>query len=277
MKKLNTIKEQIKTQSSTLSEIFEIWYFNKLREISVDKNIKSPPKNMLKRLGIKEHEFYDIYIKPYKNLSKYDIDMVFKILAPELIETYTGIKFDLNEELPFNGELKIKYDLSSVRKENALNWLLFQVDLLGIFNLSKKLHKCLIVPCKQCYYCGKPNFYTINGKNRSFNLKEVFCHKNSCRKGSNPEKHDKDCCYGKWARKRKSLEKALIGAKNLAADIIENYEDGSVSDEQLFIFDNKLKKIFITFCEKQYQENLKIDYTIQTIGQKAIDLRENNL
>ena len=108
------------------------------------------------------------------------------------------------------------------------------------------------------------------------NLREVFCHKNNCKKSSNPEKHD-NCCYAKWARRRKSLEKALINAKNLAADIIENYEDNNASLEQTTILDNKLNKIFITFCEKQYQENLKIDYTIQTINTKAINLRKNNL
>ena len=51
-----------------------------------------------------------------------------------------------------------------------------------------------------------------------FNLKEVFCHKNNCQKSSNPEKHD-NCCYAKWVRRRKSLEKSLINAKNLASEI----------------------------------------------------------
>ena len=113
---------------------------------------------MLKRLAISKKEFFDTYIKPYKSLSKKDLNTVFKILAPELIETYTGIKFNIGKTLPFNGELKLKYDLSSVRKENALSWLLFQVDLLGIFNLSKKLEDLLIIPYHQCYYCGKPNY-----------------------------------------------------------------------------------------------------------------------
>lgn len=274
MKKVNGIKEKIKAQYSTLSEIFESWFFNKLREISVDKNLNTPPQNMLKRLGIKENEFYDIYIKPYKNLSKHDLELVFKILAPALLETYTGIKFDLTDELPFNGELK--YDLSSVRKENALNWLLFQVDLLGIFNISKKLNKLLIKPHNQCYYCGKPNFYIRNDKVKKFNKKEKFCHKDNCKNSSNPEKHD-NCCYAKWARKRKSLEKTLSVIENLANDIIENYEDNNASFEQKAIFDNKLNEIFIKFCEEQYQENLKINYTIQTISVDTINLKDNNL
>ena len=276
MKRINDIEEQIKAQCPTLSSVFENWYINKLREINVDKNLCSPPKSMLKRLAISKKEFFDTYINPYKSLSKRDLNTVFKILAPELIETYTGIKFNIGKTLPFNGELKLKYDLSSVRKENALSWLLFQVDLLGIFNLSQKLEDLLIMPYHQCYYCGKPDYYIKNGETKKFNLKEVFCHKNKCQKSSNPEKHD-NCCYAKWVRRRKSLEKSLINAKNLASDIIVDYEDYTASLEQMTILDNKLNKIFTAFCEKQYQENLKIDYTIQTINTKAINLRKYNL
>lgn len=276
MKKINGVEEQIKAQCPILSSIFESWYFNKLREINVDKNLSSPPKSMLKRLAISKKEFFDTYIKPYKSLSKKDLNTVFKILAPELIETYTGVKFNIGKTLPFNGELKLKYDLSSVRKENALSWLLFQVDLLGIFNLSKKLEDLLIIPYHQCYYCGKPNYYIRNGEIKKFNLKEVFCHKNNCQKSSNPEKHD-NCCYAKWVRRRKSLEKSLINAKNLASDIIVNYEDNNASNEQKTIFEDKLSMIFISFCEKQYQENLKINYTIQTVSTKAINLKKHNL
>lgn len=277
MKKVNGIKEKIKAQYSILSEIFESWYFNKLREITVDKNVKRPPKNLLKKLAMSEKKFYEIYIKPFKSLTKQELNTVFEILAPELLETYTKIEFDLYESIPFNGQLK--YDLSSVRKENALNWLLFQVDLLGIFNISKKLNKLLIEPYHQCYYCGKPNFYIRNGVTKNFNLKETFCHKDYCQSGSNPEKHD-NCCYSKWARKRKSLEKALSVYEKLISDIIENYEDyedNNASHEQKAILDNKLNEIFIKFCEKQYQENLKINYTIQTISVDAINLMDNNL
>lgn len=276
MEKINDINEEVKSQYPELSGVFESWYFNKLKEISIDKNLTSPPNNMLKRLAITKEEFYSIYIKPYKTLSKRDLKTVFKVLAPELIESYTGIKFDICKNMPINGELKLKYDLSSTRKENALSWLLFQVDLLGIFKLSQELNKHLIIPYHQCYYCGKPNYYNKNGENKKFNLKEIFCHKNNCQKGSNPAKHD-DCCYAKWVRRRKSLEKTLKNAKSFGVDIIENYEDGEASLEQINILDNKLNNIFISFCEKQYQENLKINYTIQTEKYKAIDLRKSNL
>ena len=60
-------------------------------------------------------------------------------------------------------------------------------------------------------------------------------------------------------------------------DIIENYEDNDASLEQMNILDDKLNNIFISFCEKQYQENLKIHYTIQTENYKAIDLKKSHL
>ena len=270
----NGIKEEIKEQYLRLSRVFENWYFAKLKEIKAEENLCEPPKNMLKRLAISKDEFYDIYINPYKSLSVHDLNTVFKILAPELLEKHTGIRFDIDKSMPFNGELKLKYDLSSTRKENALAWLLFQVDLLGIFNLSKELENLLIIPYQQCYYCGKPNSYIQNGKIKKFNFKNVFCHRDKCQKGSNPEKHD-NCCYAKWVRRRKSLEKALKEAEKLATEIIEIYEDNNASVEQKKILYSKLDKIFIAFCEKQYNENLKINYTIQTQKDKAINLKKS--
>ena len=263
-------KDEYKRKYLRLSEVFENWYLKKMKEIEAEKNLSKPPKNMLKRLAISENEFYEKYINPYKSLSKHDLDTVFKVLAPELIETYTK-----DNSLPVGCELKLKYDISFTRKENALSWLLFQVDLLDIFNLSKNLEKFLLVPYHQCYYCGKPNYYMKNGKIKKFNLKEILCHKDKCQKSSNPEKHD-NCCYAKWVRKRKSLEKALSVADNLYCDI-ENYEDEKLIDKQKTILNNKLDEIFIDFCENQYQENLKINYTIQESDNKAINLLKHSL
>ena len=263
-------KEACKREYLRLSAVFENWYLKKMKEIEADKNLNKPPKNMLKRLAISENEFYEKYINPYKNLSKQDLETVFKVLAPELIETY--IK---EGSLLVGCELKLKYDISFTRKENALSWLLFQVDLLGIFKLSKNLKKFLFVPYHQCYYCGKPNYYIRNGKIKKFNLKEILCPKDKCQNSSNPEKHD-NCCYAKWVRKRKSLEKALSVVDNLYHDI-EDYEDEKLSNEQKDVLNNKLDKIFIDFCENQYQENLKINYTIQESDNKAINLLKISL
>ena len=126
MKINNEIKEEIKEQYLRLSEVFEGWYFNKLKEINKKTSIKNPPRKTLKKLAISKKEFYNIYINPFKNLSKHDLNIVFKLLAFELLETYTK-----ESTIIFDSELK--YDLSMTRKKNALNWLLFQVDLLGIF------------------------------------------------------------------------------------------------------------------------------------------------
>ena len=256
-------KNEIKRQYFRLSRVFENWYFNKLKEIDKNTSLKNPPKNMLKRLAITENEFYETYINPFKSLSKQDLNVIFKILAFELLETYTK-----ESTIIFDSELK--YDLSVTRKRNALSWLLFQVEELGIFNLSPKLKDLLIVPYHQCYYCGKPNSYTKNGTVKKFNLKEIFCHKDKCKSGSNPDKHD-NCCYAKWTRRRKSLEKALSVADNLYCEI-ENYENEELSNEQKSILNSKLDKIFLDFCENQYKENMKINYTIQEHDNKAICL-----
>ena len=132
-------KDEIKKQYPRLSEVFEDWYLKKLNEIETNRSLKNPPKNMLKRLAISEKEFYNTYIKPFKSLSKQDLNTIFRILAPELLEIYT-------KESTILFDCELKYDLSITRKKNALSWLLFQVDLLGIFSLSKNLKKFLIIP-----------------------------------------------------------------------------------------------------------------------------------
>lgn len=262
------IKKELKRQYFRLSETFEHWYFNKLNEIDKNKNLKILLDNILSKLAISEDEFYETYINPFKSLSKEDLNTVFSILAPELLEAYTN-------ETTIIFDCELKFDLSMTRKKNALCWLLFQIEELGIFNLSPRLKKLRIVPFHQCYYCGKPDNYIKNGIIRKFNLKEVYCHNNGCHRGSNPDQHD-NCCYAKWTRRRKSLEKALSVADNLYHEI-ENYENEKLSKEQIFILNNKLDKIFLDFCEKQYQENLKINYTIQEYDNKAICLLQYSI
>lgn len=52
MKINNEIKEEIKEQYLRLSEVFEGWYFNKLKEINKKTSIKNPPRKTLKKLAI---------------------------------------------------------------------------------------------------------------------------------------------------------------------------------------------------------------------------------
>lgn len=249
-----------------LANVFENWFLKKKEEIKACKNLDSPPAETLNSLNLSEEEYYKIYIEPYQKLSKKDLQTTFKVLAPNLIQNFTG------ENIPIAGELKIIFDVSFQRKENALDWLLFQVYNIGLFPLSERLEKLLDEPYKQCFYCGKPNSYKRGHQDVKFNNKVIYCHKPKCQKSSNPEKHD-DCCYARWTRRRKTLEDALKKADTLYQDIDE-FENYKLSENQEIILLNKIEKIFIDFCEKQYQENLKIDYTIQTEDMKAICLKE---
>lgn len=256
-------KNATKRKYNQLADVFLDWYSKKEKEIKSNLNIERPPEKLLAKLNITEDEFYDIYIVPYCNLNKEDLKIVFSVLATELSNNY------LDENIYAHCSLSIKYDLLTERKLNALHWTLFQISLLNIFDLPDYFRKRIESPYKQCYYCGKPDFYKINNKIKSFNKKEVFCHNNLCEKSSNPEKHD-DCCYAKWTRKRKTLEKALSVNINLYTDI-EDYEHGDLNDNQQEFFDNKLEQIFLNFCEQQYQENLKIDYLIRTEEKRDLD------
>ena len=122
MKKVNGIKEKIKAQYSILSEIFESWYFNKLREITVDKNVKRPPKNLLKKLAMSEKKFYEIYIKPFKSLTKQELNTVFEILAPELLKEQCIILAPVKSTFP-------KYVVHKLSDKHSLEKSLFEIIL----------------------------------------------------------------------------------------------------------------------------------------------------
>lgn len=276
-----------KTQYQNLAGVFEDWYFDKLKSIEANKNLDKPPFELLERLNLDEDSFYKKYIDPYKNISRTDIDTIFKILATELTEIY-----EKSNDILFNCELKIHYDLTTERKINALAWVLFQIYLLGIFDFPKNLKKYLEIPYHQCNYCGKPNFYIIKNKQVSLSQKEKFCHNDNCQKGSNPNLHD-DCCYAKWVLKRKTLEKRLrllkteINKNQLDAMLLKAKLSGSrgINDincikKEKEELEQKIKRAFIVFCEKQFEENLKINYKIRSKRKKhlePINLVEYNL
>jgi ribosomal protein L24E len=262
-------KNESKKTYRQLAEIFEKWFINKEKEIQNCKNLDRPPKTLLEKLKITEDEYYQIYIEPYKKLSKEDLKITFRVLAPELVENF------IDEDINPDCELNVVYDLSFARKQNALEWLIFQVENLGFFPLSKKLDDKMNRPYKQCFYCGKPDSYKKGNVEIEFNGKEVYCHKLKCQKSSNPEKHD-NCCYAKWTRRRKTLESALKRADELYQDI-EEYEQFRLDALQEDLLLGKLENIFIEFCQKQYEENLKIDYTIQTEDIKALCLTDYSL
>ncbi len=65
--------------------------------------------------------------------------------------------------------------------------------------------------------------------------------------------HDINCHYKKWKQKKKNLHQSII--RNSKFYNGDKWHDINV--------DNKLIRIFLDFCDKQYEENLDIEYTIQ--------------
>ena len=140
-------KGEIKRKYPFLKTVFKDWYNKKLLEIESSKN--------------------DKYILPFDNLSRGELEIVFNLLAPTLVDRYTDL--DVSDDC----ELSLIYDITYPRKKNALNWLLFHVYLLNIFDMHKKID----TPYLQCFYCGKPDSYKRNGVIKNFSNKEKFCHK----------------------------------------------------------------------------------------------------
>ena len=261
------------------------WYFKKSKEIGIKENIEKIPKNMLKRLGLTKEEFNKIYIKPYMSLSKHDLNITLDVLRAKLIETHA------HKTNPVHYEFKL--DIDKERKNNALTWLIFHISLLHIFELPNSITRNVITPYEQCYYCGKPNFYRKNNKTIKFNKKEIFCHKDLCKKGTNTKDHD-NCCYELWHTKRKKIQRTLdslidryseIEAKVRAIELMQKASianEDDLKNKEIYLIKinsikSRTKEVLIDFCEKQYRENLKINYTIQTEKAKAIKLKKSHM
>jgi|GEM_PF-1752417 len=253
-----------------LQSEFEDWYHKTYDEAGGNAvSLDTPPAEMLRRLKLSEEEYYNIYIEPYVNLTKEDLETTFKILAPELAAVH------MEEILPLC-TLRLNLDLKIQRKLNALDWLLFQVAELCLFKLSPNLYKKTWTPEKQCFYCGRPDFYERKESDKikiiKFNGRNRFCHVSGCGKGTNPEKHQDGCCYKNWARMKKTLEQAL---KRVCEEIYKNpmdFDEGRFDRDEEIKIREEAKKIFIEFCEKQYRKNLKINYTIQSELGPAVNL-----
>lgn len=217
-----------------LQEPFEEWYNEKADEI-YDSGERAAKilKNHYEKSNI---DFYKSYIEPIKNMSKIERETFFKALAFYLAEDYSPIPD------------KVKYTITQGMDPmpNALDWLLVQVFNLNLFEFDISLLERGAEPINQCIYCGKPDFYIINNGTHDieikFNKKRKFCHTYICNdvNQSNPEAHEKDCHYGIWIRKKKSLIERMSQAPR-----------------------EKAIKIFLNFCEKQLKENLKIKYLVQ--------------
>lgn len=272
-------------QYKWLQDICGNWYFEKSKEIGIKENIEIIPKNMLKKLGLTKEEFDNVYIKPYTSLFKHDLNIILEALRVKLIETHA------QDTIPICYELKL--DVEKERKNNALIWLIFHISLLHIFELPDSIAKNVITPYEQCYYCGKPNFYRKNNKTIKFNKKEIFCHKDLCKKGTNTKDHD-NCCYVLWHTKRKKIQRTLdtlidkhleTEAKIRAIELLQKASmanENDLKNKEVYLnkinnIKNRMKEVLIDFCEKQYKENLKINYTIQTEKTKAKKLKKSHV
>lgn len=262
-----TKKDEPKKEIPFLAEEFERWYGEMYDKIDSFKNKKSPTKKMLERLNLSEEKYYQIYIEPYRHLNKQELEATLNLLAPEIVHLY------LKEGIDPKCNLTINMDVDFQRKENALDWLLFQVAELNFFTWSPKLYNKIQVPKNQCFYCGQPDFYIKFGQIK-FNGRDRFCHKIGCQKGANPEKHVDGCCYKNWARRKKTLEDKLDKACVEFYEKREDFEDGKLSRDKELRITQKARKVFIEFCEKQYAENLKINYTIQEGPEPALNLND---
>lgn len=217
-----------------LKEPFEEWFELKADEIyDSGENAANILNDYYKKNGV---DFYKIYIEPIKNLSKIERDAFLKALSFHLANDYS----------PMPDKVKYVITQGMDPMPNALDWLLVHVFNLNLFEFDISLLERGVEPVNQCVYCGKPNFYVINNGSHDikikFNRKRKFCHTYICNdvNQSNPEAHEKDCHYGIWIRKKKSLIERM----------------SQVSKE-------KAIKIFLDFCEKQLKENLKIKYLVQ--------------
>ena len=99
------------------------------------------------------------------------------------------------------------------------------------------------LPYNQCHYCGKPNSFMHQTGVKSFNRKRKYCHDSKCAKihdanGSNPKEHEK-CCFGKFAIEKKKLYEQMRRIKT----------EDSIQEKM---------ELFIAYCEKRFNENLKI-------------------
>lgn len=79
-------KGEIKRKYTFLKTVFKDWYNKKLSEIESSKKLDVPPKDFLEKLNLSEDEFYDKYILPFDNLSRGELEIVFNLLAPTLVD-----------------------------------------------------------------------------------------------------------------------------------------------------------------------------------------------
>lgn len=237
-------KQSKKGNLDVLKTPFEKWFMERYTKALNELNYEPYPKEILKAQGINQKEFYKKYIQPFMDLDEIQLEVVLRSLCVNLKEKTSSPDYSYALcKLPKIG-----------RQLNALQWLLPQVDDLGLFELPDKVKQYYKKPYNQCLYCGKPDFYIRNKKEIAFNEKIRLCHHDNCDMAqTNLGDHDINCHYKIWKQKKKNLHQTIL--RNSKFYNGDKWHDKNV--------DNKLIKTFLEFCDKQFNDNLKIDYTIQ--------------
>ena len=228
---------------SVLKAPFEKWFLEKYTNALNELKYDDAPKELLNAQGLKQKDFYKKYIQPFADLDEKSLEMALKALCVNLRDTTTQDYSYAVCKQPRIG-----------RQLNALQWLLPQIVDLKLFELPDNVKVYYKKPIKQCLYCGKPDFYIRKNKQIAFTEKVHLCHHDNCDMvQTNLGDHDINCHYKIWKQKKKNLNQTIIrNSKFYSSDKYNN-----------IYVDNKLIKTFLDFCDKQYEENLNIEYTIQ--------------
>lgn len=241
MTKRNKQKEE---KYKVLKKPFERWFLERYTKFLNELKYETYPVDLLNALNISQEKFDEIYIKPFRELEEKHLELVLKSLCANLKEETSS---------PDYSYMLCKQPRTG-RQLNALQWLLVQIKDLCLFELPDKVLQYYKESYNQCLYCGKPDYYIRKNEKILFNNKNHFCHKDKCIiNEADLSSHDNDCHYKIWRQTKKNLNQNLVrNAK---------YYNGEMAHD--VNVNNKLIRTFLDFCEKQYQKNLKINYTIQ--------------
>lgn len=202
---------------SYLSEPFKGWYEKKSQEqgqsfIHTENPIEyllSEHETLYAKLGMTQDSFEEAFLKPYYKLIElgcFNFGTISEIT--EIISKVIGKAVIIQKGLP-NEPFSLIIDKSPDRYAMALDWTYTQVKELKLAGLDMPETHLLLdqEPILQCRYCGKLD---ADDKGRKFNKKRRYCHDKHCKetKSVNPEHHI-DCCYGKWAKRKKLLIQTL--------------------------------------------------------------------
>ena len=226
-----------------LKEPFLIWLNEKKDIINNNKNIdiKQNTKNLL-------------------NIDSYNVELIDNCIK-EIIDqglppddamklVIDRINYYYSDWIPKSAPVMCITDFHCSNFPNALNWTLVNVYELNFFDMADIDFD---IPYNQCRYCGKPDFYEHESGQREFNKKAKYCHKSDCKHlsdstGSKPLNHS-ECHWGEFALKKKTLYQQMKACKK--------------SNEEK-------NNLFRNFCETRLQDNLDVQWTIQTQNKKAI-------